>query len=298
MTNTALLFDQLESGVLTLDQALNPGKELYDVNIDDLAITVMPSGFSSLDRDYMFLKEEEGELIIVGGRPSMGKSAFMFQVALQVAETRPVHVFSLEMSQESIVRRLISGMINKPVSAIQMNLVDRSILEKAKQDLKKYKYIIDDTSGLSASAIADRARTRHKIHGTKLIVIDYLQLMRTEKGHSKDAEIGEITKELKALAKDLKCPVIVGSQLNRQCEIRGASSGDYRPILSDLRESGNIEQDADIILAIHREYRYTKMRAQEADILVLKNRNGSVGDTVMNFFAAQTRFEDQDNASI
>jgi len=296
------LFDQLESGEVTLDQVLeqdqNPGKFLYDIDPDDLAISIMPSGFPTLDRDFMFLKESEGELIIVGGRPSMGKSAFMFQVALQVSQMCPVHVFSLEMSHESIVRRLLSGMVNRPVSAIQMGLVDRREIERAKEELKAYRYVIDDTSGLTCAILCDRARARAKSHGTKLVVVDYLQLLRTEKGHSKDAEIGEITKELKALAKDLRCPVIVGSQLNRQCEIRGASSGNYAPILSDLRESGNIEQDADIILAVHREYRYTKLRQDEADILILKNRNGSVGETIMKFYAAQTRFVDMDNSSI
>lgn len=291
-------YDKIQTGEIELDQALNPGRMLYDVDVDKLPIRVMPSGFPTMDREFMLLKEDEGELIVVGGRPSMGKSAFMFQLALNVSESLPVHVFSLEMSQESIVRRLISNLIGKPISAIQMGLIDRRILEEAKNRLKEYKYLIDDTSGLSALGVCDRARSRAKSHGTRLIVIDYLQLLRTEKGHSKDAEIGEITKELKALAKDLRCPVIVGSQLNRQCEIRGASSGDFRPLLSDLRESGNIEQDSDIILGIHREARYTKLRLDEADILVLKNRNGSVGECVMKFYAAQTRFEDIGNNDI
>jgi len=292
------LFKLIESGAISLDQALNPGRELHDVNLDRLPITIMPSGFNSLDREYMLLKEQEGELIIVGGRPSMGKSAFMFQLALNVSSYAPVHVFSLEMSQESIVRRLIASEIGKPVSAIQMGLVDRRTLEKAKEKLKNYKYIIDDSSGLSANEIVDRAVTRAKNFSTRLVVIDYLQLLRTERGHSKDSEIGEVTKALKYLAKTIKCPVVVGSQLNRQCEIRGASSGDYRPILSDLRESGNIEQDADIILAVHREYRYTRLRQDEADILILKNRNGAIGESVFKFYAAQTRFEDLNGAEI
>lgn len=286
------LYTKLQSGELDIDSILNPGKRLYDVDLNKLAIRVMHSGFPTLDKAYMLLKEDEGELVIVGGRPSMGKSAFMFQLALNVSETLPVHVFSLEMSQESIVRRLISQLINRPVSAIQMGLVDRSILEEAKEKLKKYQYIIDDCSGLSAPEIVDRALTRAKTFNTRLIILDYLQLLKTEKGHSKDTEIGEITKTLKALAKEIRCPVVVGSQLNRQCEIRGAVNGDYRPILSDLRESGNIEQDADVILAIHRESRYTKLRMDEADILVLKNRNGSIGETAMKFYAAQTRFDD------
>lgn len=291
-------FQQLMDGEVTIEQVLNPGKHLADVDIERLAIQTMPSGFPSLDNNYMLLKEGEGELIIVGGRPSMGKSAFMFQLALSVSQWAPVHVFSLEMSQESIVRRLISNLIGRPISAIQMGLVDRKVLHEAKEALKKFNYTIDDTSGLSAGEVADRARSVARSKGTKLVIVDYLQLLKTEKGHSKDAEIGEITKTLKGLAKDLKCPVAVGSQLNRQCEIRGASSGDYRPILSDLRESGNIEQDADIILAVHREYRYTKLNPTKAEILVLKNRNGAVGEVSMEFLAAQTRFEDNGQQEI
>lgn len=284
--------EQLEAGLLSIDQVLHPGKYLYDVDTDRLSITVMPSGFPTLDRDFMLLKESEGELIIVGGRPSMGKSALMFQLALNVSKDLPVHVFSLEMSQESIVRRLISNLIRCPIADIQRGFIDRSTLEEAKESLKDYEYIIDDTAGLGVEELCDRARSRSRDHHTRLIVIDYLQLLKTEKGHSKDSEIGEITKTLKALAKELRCPVIVGSQLNRQCEIRGASTGDYRPLLSDLRESGNIEQDADIILAVHREYRYNKLRQDEADIIVLKNRNGAIGEAVMKFYAANTRFED------
>lgn len=286
------LYKKLKENPDLIDQVLNPGRQLGDVDVEKLAIKTMPSGFYSLDSQYMLLKELEGELIIVGGRPSQGKSAFMFQMALNVSEQNPVHVFSLEMSQESIVRRLISQIIKTPMSHIQHGLVDRSKLEEAKKKLETYKYFIDDTSGISAAEVADRARSRGKKFGTRLVVIDYLQLLRTERGHSKDAEIGEITKELKALARDLRCPVIVGSQLNRQCEIRGASTGDYRPILSDLRESGNIEQDADIILAVHRESRYTKLRQGEADIIVLKNRNGSIGQTIMKFHEESVSFED------
>lgn len=287
------LFEKLKTNPKLIDNILDGGgKQLGDVDLDNLQIEVMSSGFPSLDSNYMLLKKGEGELIIVGGRPSSGKSALMFQLALNVSRELPVHVFSLEMSQESIVRRLISQIIEKPLSEIQLGWVDRTLLEKAKNQLQEYHYIIDDTSGISVSELCDRARNRAKKFGTRLVVIDYLQLLRTEKGHSKDAEIGEITKELKSLARDLQSPVIVGSQLNRQCEVRGAGSGDYRPILSDLRESGNIEQDSDIILAIHREYRYTKLRPGKADVLVLKNRNGSIGETEMNFHADQTKFED------
>jgi replicative DNA helicase len=177
--------------------------------------------------------------------------------------------------------------------------VDINTLTSAKEQLKEYKYFIDDAAGLTAEALADRAVTRSRKVDTRLVIIDYLQLLKTEKGHTRDVEIGEITKTLKTLAKTLRCPVVIGSQLNRQCEVRGASSGNYKPLLSDLRESGNIEQDSDIILAVHREYRYSKLRPSEADIIILKNRNGPIGEVVMGFSDAQTMFYDnRDNGGI
>lgn len=290
--NDAELMNKIKSGEVSLDSLLYPGKELCDIDPERLPIRTMNSGFASLDDEYMLLKEGEGELIIVGGRPSMGKSAWMFQLALYVSESKPVHVFSLEMSQESIVRRLLAAKLNRPVSAIQRGLVDAEEIIKGIEALKEYHYFIDDRAGLTIDLLCDAARSKAKKQNTSLIVIDYLQLLKTTKGHSRDTEIGEITIALKTLAKDLQCPIIVGSQLNRQCEIRGRESGNYRPILSDLRESGSIEQDSDQIIAIHREYRYTKQRAGKADIIFLKNRNGPVGEVEFNFLDAQTRFED------
>lgn len=283
------LIKQLDAGEITLDNILYPGKMLHDVDLNKLRIRVLDSGFPTLDSEYMLLKENEGELIIVGGRPSVGKSAWMFQLALHVSKNLPVHVFSLEMSQESIVRRLIAGMINKPIQAIQRGFVDGLTLAKAKDDLKKYEYFIDDSGGLSVDDICDRARSRARKYGTKLIVIDYLQIINKLKGHSTAAEYGDISAKLKALAKELKCPIIAGSQLNRQCELRD----DKKPMLSDLKESGNLEQDADIVIGLYREFRYTRLRPDEADILILKNRNGSTGEVVMKFHAGTTSFQDK-----
>lgn len=282
----------VRNGETTLDEILYPGSMLHDTDPRELPIQTYSSGFPSLDSEYMLLKKGEGELIIVGGRPSQGKSAFMFQIALQVSKHLPVHVFSLEMSKKSIVRRLIAAKLGCPLTDIQKGVIPFEELKKTTESLEEYQYFIDDRSGLSVELLCDAARTRAKTSRPALIVVDYLQLLRVQKNHSRDAEIGVITQQLKGLAKELECPVIVGCQLNRACEIRGAETGNYKPILSDLRESGNIEQDADIILAVHREYRYTRQRADEADILVLKNRNGPVGDTVMKFFTSQVRFED------
>lgn len=288
------IYDKIQSGEISLDDALNPGKALHDVDVSRLPIDIMSSGFDTLDREFMILKKREGELIIVAARPSMGKSALVFQMALHVSKTQHAHVFSLEMSQESVVRRLISTIINRPITAIQMGLVPPEILQKACDQLKKYNYTIDDSGGLTADDICDRATMRAKTQKTGLIVIDHLQIVKRDKGHSVHTELGEITTKFKNLAKDLKCPVLVACQLNRQCEMRE----NKRPILSDLKESGSIEENADLVMGIYREYYYTQMRADEADLLVLKNRNGQTGETVLKFYGAQSRFEDLGNSDI
>lgn len=282
------LFKALSDDPGMIERVLNPGKQLSDFDVDKLSIKTVSSGFPRLDDPYLLLKEGEGELIIVAARPSMGKSALCFQLALHVAKTQHVHVFSLEMSQESIIRRLVSSMIDRPVTAIQMGLVDRKILEKAREDLKQYNYTIDDRGGLTADEICDAAESRARKNGTGLIVIDHLQIVKREAGHSVHEEIGLISAKFKNLAKKLRCPVVVACQLNRQCELRE----NKKPILSDLKESGSIEENADLVLGIYREERYTKLRAGEADLLILKNRNSQVGEVTMRFFNAQTRFYD------
>lgn len=287
--NESNLLKQLDAGEITLDNILYPGRSLHDLDVSKLSITTMDSGFPSLDAEYMLLKKSEGELILVGGRPSVGKSAFMFQLALYVSRTSPVHVFSLEMGHASIVRRLIAQLIGKPISAIQRGFINPKELIAAKEKLLEYDYHLDDTGGLNVEDICDRAKSRHRKHGTSLVVIDYLQIISRAKGHSTNAEYGDISAKLKSLAKDIGCPVIAGCQLSRACELRDSKT----PIMSDLKESGNFEQDSDIILALYNEYRYTKLRPGEIDVLVLKNRNGACGQVTMKFNAGTAEFVDR-----
>lgn len=286
---------KLQLGETTLDEMLNPpeinqpetntGKYLHEADPESLEINVMETGFSELDQEYMCVKRGEGELIVVCGEPSMGKSALMLKLAFNVSRTIPVHIFSLEDTFEQIVRRRLSGLINRPINSIIKGLA-RDEVRAGLPQLKAWNFWVDETGGLNVDQICDRARMRHKQVGTGLIAIDHLNIIGVDPTHSRAQEVGNITYKLKALAKELKCPVLLAAQLNRQY----ATREDKRPRLSDLKESSSIEANADVVLSVYREYRYTGVRAGEADISVLKNRNGPTGDIVLGFATAQADF--------
>jgi replicative DNA helicase len=288
MNETGLLMERLKSRELTLDNVLYPGKYLHEADPTTLEIEVLPSGFDVFDR-YMLLKKSEGELIVVAGEASMGKSSLMLKLAFNVAKQGFVHIFSLEDSYEQIVRRRISGLIGRPIDAIMRGLC-RDQIPGAVEELRSWKFFVDDTGALTIDEICDRARSQHRRTKTALIAVDHLQVMGMDPKHSRALEIGHATYKLKALAKELKCPVLLASQMNRQY----AGRDDKRPRLSDLKESSSIEQNADIVVSVFREYRYTKLRPGEADIGILKNRNGATGEFVLGFAPAQADFYETD----
>jgi len=272
-----------------IDQVLNPGKQLSDADPDSLQITTMPSGFECFDNDTMLLKKSEGELIIFCGEASMGKSSLMLKIAFNVSADRPVHIFSLEDSYEAIVRRRLAGEVHMTIADIQRGL-NKDRIVPGLAALKARDFFIDDTGGLRIDDICERARNRHRKFKTELIVIDHLQVIGTDPTHSRALEIGNITYKCKALAKELRVPVFLASQMNRQ----NAGRENKKPQLTDLKESSSIEQNADVVVSIFREFRYTKLREFEADISVLKNRNGPCGDYVMRFSPSIADFSDQD----
>lgn len=285
------LMQALKEGRTSLDDILHYEKHISEVDPTQFRVETVPSGFPSLD-DYKLLKKDRSELIVVGARPSMGKSAFMFQLAYNVAKNTPVHVFSLEMDKESIVSRLVASHLNKSMTAIQDGRISNEDIIQAHSELSSLQYFIDDRPGLNVDEICEAAIQTNLRRGSGLIVVDYLQFIKSKSDGTRQQEIGAITRSFKALAKELKVPVILGAQLNRACEQRGALSGDFRPILSDLRESGDIEQDSDIILFLHRQSRYDGTRPGEADIIIAKHRNGAVGTITMQFTEQQTKFID------
>jgi replicative DNA helicase len=283
------LFKALKEDPGMIERVLNPGKYLHQADPKSLEIHTMPSGFDCLDRDTMLLKRDEGELIIVCGEASMGKSSLMLKIAFNVSKDRPVHIFSLEDSYESIVRRRVSAMSNITISDIQRGL-NPSLVQSAIDDLKEYNFFVDDQGGLGIDEICERARNRHRKVKTELIVVDHLQVIGSDPSHSRAQEVGNMTYKLKALGKELRCPVLLACQMNRAY----AGRENKKPMLSDLKESSSIEQNSDIVLSVYREYRHTKLRQFEADIGVLKNRNGPVSDFVFGFKPSLADFYELD----
>lgn len=259
-------------------------------------ITGLPTGLSDLDEMTSGL--QESDLVIVAGRPSMGKTSLVMNMAEHAAleAQKPVLVYSMEMPSDSIAMRMMSslGRIDQHrIRTGKLNDDDWSRVTSTVHMLSEAKLFIDDTPSLSPAELRARARRLVKEHGQLgLIVIDYLQLMRVPgfKGDNRSAEISEISRSLKALAKELNVPVIALSQLNRSLEQRH----DKRPVMSDLRESGAIEQDADLICFIYRDEVYNEDSPDKgsAEIIIAKHRNGPIGKVKVAFLGQFTRFED------
>jgi len=283
-------FQAMDSLVVDL---LDRVQEMAD-NPND--ITGVPTGFYDLDR--MTAGLQPGDMIVLAARPSMGKTAFAINIAEHVAlnEGLPVAVFSMEMGAAQLAVRIVGSIGRIDQGHLRTGkLTDEEWprLTEAIEKLRNISLHIDETAGLTASELRANARRLARQCGKLgLIVVDYLQLMSGSSGDNENraTELGEISRGLKMLAKELGCPVIALSQLNRSVEQRP----DKRPMMSDLRESGAIEQDADIIMFIYRDEYYTKDACKEpgvAEIIIAKQRNGPTGTVKLAFLKPLTRFE-------
>jgi replicative DNA helicase len=265
------------------------------------SVTGIPTGFVELDRMTSGL--HPAEMVVIAARPSMGKTALAMNIAEHVAMNvgKPVAVFSLEMSSQQLVQRLLCSRAKVDLQRVRNGFLserDFPSLTAAAAKLAAAKMFIDDTPGLSIMELRAKARRMKSQYDVRLIVIDYLQLLRSTSRRAQDnrqLEISEISGGIKALAKELDLPIIVVAQLNRQPDTRAKEGG--RPRLSDLRESGSIEQDADVVgLLVRPEYYETdddakQEKAGEAELIVAKQRNGPTGDVPLIFLKEYTRFE-------
>lgn len=257
-------------------------------------LTGLTSGFKDLDK--MLHGLQKGDLVIVAGRPSMGKTAFALNLVENAARNAAarVAVFSLEMGKEQLVMRMLTSQARIDASHIRRGELSESDwprLLEACDDIGQMQVFIDDVPAQSTHEIRAKCRRIAKEHGLDLVVVDYLQLMRSGSNvQSREQEISEISRSLKALAKELRVPVVALSQLNRSLESRV----NKRPMMSDLRESGAIEQDADVIMFVYRDEVYDPETPQKgvAEIIIGKHRNGQIGTVRLAFLNQYTRFED------
>lgn len=295
---TEALLDDAERRILQLSDTKNRGDfasvgAVVEVTLDKITklyenkagLTGLPTGFRDLDRMTSGL--QPSDLILVAARPSMGKTAFTLNIAQNVGvrQHKTVAFFSLEMSQEQLVQRLlcqIAHIDSQKLRTGQLNSDEEwTRLTDACDKLYESPVYIDDTPGISVAEMRSKARRLKSEHGLDLIIVDYLQLMQGRNAESRQQEISEISRSLKALARELKVPLIALSQLSRSVESRQ----DKRPMLSDLRESGALEQDADIVSFLYREDYYDKETENQhiTEVILAKHRNGPVGSVKLYF---------------
>ncbi|HVZ85164.1 MAG TPA: replicative DNA helicase [Terracidiphilus sp.] len=310
----AALLEVSEKGVSQGFQSLDQIVANSFGSIDNLykqsrEVTGLATSFTELDRSTSGL--QKSELIIIAARPSMGKTAFAINIAQNAAiyNDATVAVFSLEMSKESLLRRMLSAQAGVDQRKLQTGFLgheDQGKLQRGLERLVDSRLFIDDTAGISLAEMRAKARRlKQNAGGLDLIVIDYLQLMSAtlpsaggKRYENRTQEVSAISRGLKALAKELDVPVIALSQLSRASERRG---DDKRPMLSDLRESGSIEQDADVVMFIHRDAYYNRDEEMsesdraKSEIIIAKQRNGPTGTIHLNFLANQTKFSNPDD---
>ncbi len=255
----------------------------------------VPTGYYDLDN--MTLGLQKGEMIIIAARPSMGKTAFALNIAQRMATTgNAVGIFSLEMTREQVAQRMLSSEAGVDAQRMRRNQLSPEEFQKLMEAcgrLGESEIFIDDTPGLSILQLRTKARRMHSMYGVKAIIVDYLQLMTGSTRESRQQEVSEISRGVKALARELRVPVLCLSQLNRASENRES----HRPRMSDLRESGSIEQDADVVMLLHREdYYHQGDREHEptelADIILAKQRNGPTGVITLKWHGDTTSFRD------
>jgi replicative DNA helicase len=299
------LLDQAETSIFEISEKKSkrtffPIKEVLNKSIETIEklferpglVTGVETGFVDLDR--MTSGFQPSDLIILAARPSMGKTSFALDIARFAAANRkiPTAIFSLEMSKEQLGLRMLCSEARVDSSKVRTGFLGKSDwpkLTQAGSKLAEAPIFIDDSAAVSVLDVRAKSRRLYSEHKVGLIIIDYLQLMHSSRhSESRQLEISEISRGLKALAKELNVPIVALSQLSRAVESRT----DKKPLLSDLRESGSIEQDADVVMFIYRDEVYNEEAEEgKAEILIRKQRNGPIGEANLAFIKEYTRFE-------
>jgi replicative DNA helicase len=267
--------------------------KIVEASMSNKSVTGVATGF--IDLDSMTSGFQPSDLVLIAARPSMGKTAFVLNIIqhISVKKKQPCMIFSLEMSKEQLVNRMFS--MESSVDAQKLRRGDlndsdwiellRGVVEVSESNL-----VIDDTPGISLNELRSKCRKMKLEQGLSIVVIDYIQLMTgsSRKSENRQQEISDISRGLKAIAREIKAPVVALSQLSRACETRE----DHRPMLSDLRESGAIEQDADIVMFLYRDDYYNKgtRHPGEAEVIIAKQRNGPIGTVKLVWKSDTTRF--------
>ena len=305
------VIDQAEKGIFNVSEGRNTGdgRHIRDIavsafeKIEDIyknkgKLTGVPTGFVDFDAKTAGL--QKSDLILLAARPSMGKTAFALNIAQNAAVRHnvPVAIFSLEMSEEQLVNRMLcaEALVDaQKVRTGELNSDDWSKLVESMGVLSEAPIYIDDTPGITAMEIRAKCRRLKIEKGLGLVVIDYLQLMSgSGRSDSRQQEISEISRSLKAIAREIEAPVIALSQLSRACEARS----DHRPMLSDLRESGAIEQDADLVAFLYRDEYYFPEKTEkknQAELIIAKQRNGPTGTVNLTWLGQYTKFANMEN---
>lgn len=275
------LSNVLERGFLEIERLFN----------NKGSITGVGSGIRDLDAKTSGF--QKGDMVLIAARPSMGKTTFALNIAEYAAlrEGKSIVIFSLEMSKEQLAYKLLCSEASVDMLKLRTGNLDDDDWERiarATGPLSKAKIIIDDTAGLSVMEMRSKCRKIKMEHGIDLILIDYLQLMSGSSSENRQQEVSEISRSIKALAKEMECPVIALSQLSRAPEQRA----DHRPMLSDLRESGSIEQDADVVMFLYRDEYYNKESEEKGigECIIAKQRNGPVGTVKMAWIGEHSKF--------
>lgn len=276
----------IADGVLSDLMALHDGQK---------SLVGVPTGFTEID--HCLGGMQQSDLLILAARPAMGKSSLSLSIAYNAVfkHNQRVAIFSLEMSKKQLVQRLLSYDTHIPLYCLRNGYImddQWNDLMASQERLNTNKLMIDDTGGITLSALRSKARRLKASHGLDLIIVDYLQLMHADAGNknrNREQEVAELSTGLKELAKELNIPVLALAQLSRAVEGRKEKV----PMLSDLRESGSIENDADIVMFIYRDEYYNPETQRQgiADVIIAKHRNGPVGEVSLRFVGSETRFE-------